>query len=217
MKINKLFLAIIALSFAVGLIGGYRIWGMKEKGKVDIKHLLEKVNEEVEVIENKNKDLEAALAAAKEDIEKSEALKMENQDLKEQLQNSLQGKKEMEIALQESRGKESEAQMQAENEKEPRTVNDGMKEHITMLEIENQELKSKLQEKEQETTEKEGLLAQVRAELSESKKKALQGEELKALSDDLQGRISELEKENQELKSVIDKISEMTKIKEETR
>ena len=60
-------------------------------------------------------------------------------------------------------------------------------------------------------------LAQVRAELSESKKKALQGEELKALSDDLQGRISELEKENQELKSVIDKISEMTKIKEETR
>jgi chromosome segregation ATPase len=205
------------LSFAVGLIGGYRIWGMKEKGKVDIKHLLEKVNEEVETIENKNKDLDAALAAAKEEIEKSEALKMENQDLKEQLQNSLQGKKEKEIALEDSRGKESEAPMQAVTEKEPRTVNDGMKEHMTMLEIENRELKSKLQEKEQETAEKEGLLAQVRAELSESKKKALQEEELKALSDDLQGRISELEKENQELKSIIDKISEMTQIEEESR
>jgi uncharacterized cupin superfamily protein len=217
MKINKLFLAIIALSFAVGLIGGYRIWGMKEKGKADIKQLLERVNEEVEVIETRNKDLAAALEAAKEDIGKSEALKRENQELIEQLQNSLQEKKGMEIALEEVSAKESEAQVQAEAEKELRTVNDGMKEQITVLENENQELKNKLQRKEEETTEKEGLLSQVRAELAESRKKALQGEELKALSDDLQGRISELEKENQELTSVIDKISELTQIKEETR
>lgn len=217
MKINKVFLAVMALCIAVGMLGGYRIWGVKEKGKADIKQLLEKVNEEVEVMETRNKDLAAALEAAKEDIEKSEALKMENQELKGQLQSSLQAKNEVEVALEEIRAKEAEAQVQAEAEKELRTVNDGMKEQINVLENENQELRNKLQRKEQETSEKEGLLAQVRAELTESRKKALQGEELKVLSDDLQGRISELEKENQELKSVIDKISEMTKIKEDTR
>lgn len=217
MKINKVFLTVMALCIAVGMLGGYRIWGVKEKGKADIKQLLEKVNEEVEVMETRNKDLAAALEAAKEDIEKSEALKMENQELKGQLQSSLQAKNEVEVALEEIRAKEAEAQVQAEAEKELRTVNDGMKEQINVLENENQELRNKLQRKEQETSEKEGLLAQVRAELTESRKKALQGEELKVLSDDLQGRISELEKENQELKSVIDKISEMTKIKEDTR
>jgi septal ring factor EnvC (AmiA/AmiB activator) len=217
MKFNKVFLAVMALCFAVGMIGGYRIWGVKGNGKADIKQLLENVNAEVEAIENKNKDLAAALEAAKEDIEKSAALKAENQDLKNQLQNSLQERKGFESALAESKTKESEAEKLAEAEKELRTMNDGMNEHITVLENENQELKNKLQKMEQENTEKEGLLAQVRAELSESKKKVLQGEELKVLSDNLQGRISELEKENQDLKSVIDKISEMTRIKEENQ
>ncbi|MBE0605285.1 MAG: hypothetical protein IH610_03245, partial [Deltaproteobacteria bacterium] len=43
---------------------------------------------------------------------------------------------------------------------------------------------------------------------------AQQGEKLKALIDELQGRISALEKENLDLRAVIDNISEMTKRKE---
>ncbi len=201
MKINKIFLVVMALSLAIGLLGGYRIWGVKDHGEADIKQLLEKVNEEVEVMETRNNDLAAALEAAKEDIGKSEALKTENQELKKHLQNSLQEKKRLENALEEIRRKESEDRRQAETEKELRTLNDGLKEQITVLENEKRDLKDRLQRKDQENTEKE----------------ALQGDELKALSDDLQGRISELEKENQELKSVIDNISDMTQRKEETR
>jgi uncharacterized phage infection (PIP) family protein YhgE len=141
MKMNKIFLVVMALSLAIGLLGGYRIWGVKDHGEADIKQLLEKVNEEVEVIETRNRDLAAALEAAKEDIGKSESLKTENQELKKQLQISLQEKKELENALEEVRRKESEDRRQAETEKELRTLNDGLKERITVLENEKRDLK----------------------------------------------------------------------------
>jgi uncharacterized protein YneF (UPF0154 family) len=37
---NKVIIAIVALSLAAGVFGGYLIWGTKDKGKVDIKQLL---------------------------------------------------------------------------------------------------------------------------------------------------------------------------------
>jgi prefoldin subunit 5 len=57
----------------------------------------------------------------------------------------------------------------------------------------------------------------VRGELSEAREKASKGEEYRLLTDDLNARISALETENRELKSVIDNISEMTQRKPETR
>jgi len=82
---------------------------------------------------------------------------------------------------------------------------------VRAKERENQDLIDQLQESQKKNTEKESLLNQVRDELSASKEEAAQGEKLKGMTDDLNARISVLENENQELKSVIDNISEMTR------
>lgn len=182
MKGYKVIVGLIALGFAAGIFGGYRIWGTTEKEKTDLKQLLQRVNDEVALIESKNRELTASLEASKEAINTSEAVRKENQDLKDKLQNALQEKQGLESTLAEVRAKEGE----------------------------NQDLMDRLQESQQKTTEKESLLQEVRGELSASREEAVQGEQLRGLTDDLNARISVLENENRELKSVIDNISEMT-------
>jgi chromosome segregation ATPase len=75
-------------------------------------------------------------------------------------------------------------------------------------------LKDQLKQKQQEIAEKASVHGRLQAELSAARQEAQQGEKLKALTDELQARISALEKENLDLRTVIDNISEMTKRKE---
>jgi chromosome segregation ATPase len=75
-------------------------------------------------------------------------------------------------------------------------------------------LNDQLKQKRQEIAEKAAAQGRLQAELSAARQEAQQGEKLKAQTDVLQGRISALEKENLELRAVIDNISEMTKRKE---
>ncbi len=217
MKSTKVILAFIVLGIAAGLFGGYRIWGTKDKEPVDIKQLLQKLEEEVDLIEKKNEDLVASIEASKGDIEASEAVRKENQALKDRLQAALQEKTGLESSLAESRAKETDAEKQAAAEQELRAEQDDLKGKITALESGNRDLAGRLQQAEREITEKEDVLDQVRSELSEAREKASKGEEYRLLTDDLNARISALETENRELKSVIDNISEMTQRKPETR
>jgi len=182
MKGYKVILGLIALGFAVGMFGGYRIWGTIDKGKTDIKQLLQQVNDEVDLLESKNRELTESLEASRGATNAAEAIQKENQDLKDQLQNAFLEKQGWDNTLAEVRAKESEIQ----------------------------DLMDRLQKSQQENTEKESVLNQVRDELSASREEAAQGEKLKGVTDDLNARISALENENQELKSVIDNISEMT-------
>jgi DNA repair exonuclease SbcCD ATPase subunit len=217
MKSYKVIIAIIALSLAAGLFGGYRIWGTKDKGKVDIKQLLHTLEEEIGRIEQKNKDLVASIEASKGEIQASEAIRKENQGLKDQLQNALQEKTVLESSLAELRAKETDAKKQAAGEQELRTMLDDLKGQITALESRNRDLADRFQKAERENAEKEGQLAQMRNELAEANEKASKGEKLQLMSDDLNARISALEKENRDLKAVIDNVSEITQRKQEAR
>lgn len=85
---------------------------------------------------------------------------------------------------------------------------------IAGLDNEVRSMNARLKQKQQEIAEKERLKEQLQAELSAARQGALQGEKFKALNVDLQSRVSTLEKENSELKSVIDNISEITKRKD---
>lgn len=217
MKSTKVIVAIVALSLAAGLFGGYRIWGTKGKEGVDAKQLLQNLGEEVGRIEQRNRDLVASIEASKGEVEASEAVRKENQELKERLQNALQEKTGLESSLAELRAKETEAGKQAAVEQELRKMADDLKGRITALENGNRELTDRLRKAEEENAEKEELLAGVRKELAEAREKASKGEEFQLLSHDLNARISELERENRELRSVIDNISEMTQRKQEAR
>jgi chromosome segregation ATPase len=210
MKGYKVILGLIALGFAAGMFGGYRIWGTKDKGETDIQQLLQQLSDEVGRMESKNRELTESLEASRETVNASEALRKENQDLKDQLQNAFQEKQGWDNALAEVREKEREAENQAEEQKKLGATIDELKGRIQSLEGENRDLMDRQKKSQQESAEKESLLNQVRSELSAAREEAVQGEKLKKLTDDLNARISVLENENQELKSVIDNISEMT-------
>ena len=115
------------------------------------------------------------------------------------------------------KAKEADAQKRAEVEQELRTAQEELKKKIAALEGGSRDLADRLQKAEQQIAEKEGLLAGLRNDLSEAREKASKGEEFRQVSQDLNARISELEKENEGLRSVIDNISEMTQRKQETR
>ena len=217
MKNIKVIIAVIVLCVAAGLFGGYRIWGTKDRGEGDIKQLMSSLEEEVVRIEQKNRELVASLEASKGDIEASEAVGKENQALKNQVQVALQEKQALERSLAEWKAKETDAQKQAEVEQDLRTAQDDLKRKIAALESGNRDLADRLQQAEQKIAEKEGLLGEMRSKLAEAQETASKGEEFKLLNQDLNSRISELEKENRGLRSVIDNISKMTQPKQETR
>jgi len=142
MKSYKIIVGLIALGFAVGMFGGYRIWGPTEKGKTDIRQLLQQVNDEVALIESKNKELTGSLESSREAINASEALRKENHDLKDQLKVAYQEKQELESTLEEARAKERDAGNQTEDRKKIGSTIDELNARISVLENENRELKS---------------------------------------------------------------------------
>lgn len=87
----------------------------------------------------------------------------------------------------------------------------GFEGRVAGLDNEIRNLNNRLKQMQREIAEKESLNGRLQAELVAARQELLQGEKFKALTDDLQRRNSGLEKENLELKSVIDNISEMTK------
>lgn len=217
MKSYKVIVAITALSLAAGLFGGFLIWGTKDKGRIDIKQLLQTLEEEIDRIEQKNKDLVKSIEASKGEILASEAVRKENEELKNQVRDVLQEKSGLESSLAELRAKETDAKKQAASLQALRTLSDDLKGRNAALGARNREVADRLQKEERENAEKEGRLAQTRNELAEANEKASMGEKLQLMIDELNARISGLEKENRELKSVIDNISEISRRKKEAR
>jgi len=156
MKGYKVIVGLIALGFAAGMFGGYRIWGPTKKGETDVRQLLQQVNDEVARIESKNKELTASLESSREAINASEALRKENQDLKDQLKVAYQEKQELESTLEEVRAKERDAANRAEDGKKLGSTIDELNARVSALESENRELKSVIDNVSEMTRRKEG-------------------------------------------------------------
>ena len=217
MSRTKFIIVVVVLGIAAGMFGGYRIWGIRGQGEGDVAQMFRNLEEEVARIEQKNKDLVASIEASQKDIEASEAVRKENQELKNQLQVALQKTQGLERSLAEWKAKETDAQKRAEVEQELRKAQEELTRKIATLEGGNRDLADRLQQAERQVAEKEGLLAGVRNDLAKAREKASRGEELKQASQELNARIAELEKENEGLRSLIDSIGEMTKPKQEGR
>ena len=142
MKGYKVIVGLIALGFAAGMFGGYRIWGPTEKGKTDLRQLLQQVNDEVARVESKNKELTESLKSSREAINASEALRKENQELKDQLKVAYQEKQELESTLEEARAKERDAADRSGDSRKLESTIDELNTRISALESENRELKS---------------------------------------------------------------------------
>ncbi len=214
MKTAKIFIGLVATGFLAGLLFGYTIWKPTENGKANLQELLAKVGEAADRIEKRNQDLVSQVEALKGNAAEAEALKAGNQALKSQLDNSVQEMNRLTASVDGLKARASEAERLAEEQRQLKAGNAALQERLAGLDNQVRSLKSQMKQKEQEAGEKEGQQARLQAELSAARQEAQQGEKLKALTDDLRGRITVLEKENLGLKSVIDNISQMTRPRE---
>ncbi len=151
MKFNRTVMIAIAVTFLVGVIAGFGIWGVKKEEKIDVKQLLTTAAEEIGNIEKENKELRGELKATIED-----------------------------------RGA------------------------VARLNQENQALQGQLLKAEQYSRQLKDESASIRAALAEAESKAQTTDNLKAMAENLQKRVFELEQENQDLGKAMEKISSIS-------
>jgi len=214
MKTAKIVIVLVVIGFLAGLFGGYTIWRPKDDQKADLRELVAKVGDAAERIEKRNQELASQVEALKGNAMEAEAMKAENQVLKGQLDNSVQEMNRMTATMSGLNARVSEAEKMADERKHLKAENADLQGRIVGLDNQIRTLKDQLKQKQQVIAEKVTAHDRLQTELSAARQEAQQGEKLKALIDELQGRISALEKENLDLRAVIDNISEMTKRKE---
>ena len=214
MKTVKIVIGLVVIGFLAGLFGGYTIWRPKDDQKTDLRELVAKVGDAADRIEKRNQDLASQVEALKGNAREAEAMKAENQALKGQLDNSVQEMNRMTATMSGWNARVAEAEKVADERKQLKAENVDLQGRIAGLDNQIRALKDQLKQKQQVIAEKVAAHDRLRTELSAARQEAQQGENLKALIDELQGRISTLEKENLNLRAVIDNISEMTKRKE---
>jgi SMC interacting uncharacterized protein involved in chromosome segregation len=213
MKTAKIVIGLVVIGFLAGLVGGYTIWRPKDSEKADLRELVAKVGDAADRIEKRNQDLASQVEALKGNAGEAEAMKAENQALKGQLDNSVQEMNRLTASMSGLKARVAEEEKMADQRKQLGAVNAELQGRIAGLDNQVRDLKDQLKRKRQEIAEKVAAHGRLEAELSAARQEAQQGEKLKALSDELQGRISALEKENLDLRAVIDNISEITKRK----
>ena len=214
MKTARIVIGLVVIGFLAGLFGGYTIWRPKDDQKADLRELVAKVGDAAERIEKRNQDLASQVEALKGNAREAEAMKAENQALKGQLDNSVQEMNRMTATMSGWNARVSEAEKVADERKQLKAENADLQGRIAGLDNQIRTLKDQLKQKQQVIAEKITAHDRLRTELSAARQEAQQGEKLKALIDELQGRISALEKEKLALRAVIDNVSEMTKRKE---
>jgi chromosome segregation ATPase len=213
MKTTRIVIGLVVIGFLAGLFGGYTIWKPKDDQKADLRELVAKVGDAAERIEKRNQDLASQVEALKGNAREAEAMKAENQALKGQLDNSAQEMSRMTVSMSGLNARISEAEKVADERKQLKAENADLQGRIAGLDNQVRTLKDQLKQKQQVIAEKVAAQDRLQTELSAARQEAQQGEKLKALIDELQGRISALEKENLDLRAVIDNVSEMTKRK----
>ncbi len=268
MEENRKLVIVIIVSLVIGLLIGYATKGKKKEKKPELKQLLQTALQEVEKIENENKELSAIVKKAEGESREDQKIIDENLAVKQQLDNAHAERKKMEgmVAQLKASGDEYTARISAlENENQSLKTQmqkvqgekTGAEDEIAQLKIalseaedriaqaeeaegidtegkeaeykeligeyessmaalkeENQSLRTQIETVTREKDKAESLVAQLNATLSEAGEKAKAVEELRVLSDDLKTRVSELEKENKELKTLVETIRDMMKDKE---
>jgi chromosome segregation ATPase len=197
----------IVITLLIGLLLGYGIWGKKEEQKMGVKDLLGKAMQEVETIEKENQELKKKLGKSTGNGEDTEKISREKKELQQELEKAQSNNKQLQSVI---------ARMRSESAKTQKIkADDRLKNQLSMVAQEKQVVTEKLQKVQQENQKLNNMISQVKSELDDAKGKMKAHEELIFLSEDLKSQISELTKENQELKRNLDKIGNLTQGVEE--
>ncbi len=140
MEKNKTIIIIAVAAFIFGLIISYAMWGTNGEEETDIKQLLSKAMQGIEVLEKENRDLRSDLKRSKKDN-----LKKENQTLKEQLQMVQQENEKMQNKISKLKAQVAHTALQLEAKEKLSKVIDTQNFRLAELEKENQDLRITLE------------------------------------------------------------------------
>ncbi|HDZ61660.1 MAG TPA: hypothetical protein ENH40_00750 [Nitrospirae bacterium] len=140
MKFDRTVLIVIAVTFLVGVIAGFGLWGIKKEEKIDVKQLLTTVVEEIGKIEQENKELRGELEATIDDRETVAVLKQENRVLQGQLMKAEQYSQQLQDETAGIRAALAEAESKAQTADNFQAMAENLQKRVFELEQENQNL-----------------------------------------------------------------------------
>lgn len=132
---NRTILIIAIVTFVIGLIIGYGMTGDGKEGKADVKEVLAGVIQDIEAMEQENKDLRADL----EKVKRAKATR-ENKELKEKIAGMQKENEGLQAELSKLSGKVAHGELQIEAKEELKAVIESQNERIAELEKENKDL-----------------------------------------------------------------------------
>ncbi|UCH82096.1 MAG: hypothetical protein JSW20_05565 [Nitrospiraceae bacterium] len=200
---KKLIIAVIA-SLIIGIMIGTGLKGDKKVKKPAIKQVLQETVQEFENLERENKELKALAATAKEKSEADKKRTEELSSLKVQLNKAQLENRDLkgivsQLKSQKPKDNADKAALKSLSEKHEIT--------ISSLEKENQNLKMDLQSAQDEITNSADLINQLQSDVSALRAQLMKEKETLMTGEDIQQRMTKLEKENQELKSIVESIN----------
>lgn len=142
MKFDRTVMIVVAVTFVIGLIAGFSIWGMKKEKKIEVKQLLSTAIQEIDRIEKENKELKGQVAKTKTDREAAARLSGENQELQAQLQKTAQYNQQLKDETDRIRDGLAEAEKRAQKAENLEVMKDSLQQRVLELEEENHGLKS---------------------------------------------------------------------------
>jgi len=138
---NKSWGIVIIISLVLGLTAGYMIWGKRVEDKLDIKQLLNRAIQEVEIIENKYEDLNSKLKSIKDSTKEAERLSKENIVIREELEKAHQDNVLSQNLLTQVQAELSNVKEKIQMHEGLQSLSEDLKTRISALEKENQDLR----------------------------------------------------------------------------
>ncbi len=142
MIFDRTVMIIVAVTFVIGLIAGFGLWGIKKEKKIEVKQLLNTVIQEIDTIEKENETLKAQIKKIKTGGDTVASLSKENQELKEQLQKAGQYNQQLKDETALIRVGLAEAEKRAQKAENLEVMKDSLQQRVLELEEENHGLKS---------------------------------------------------------------------------
>ena len=203
---QKLIIGVI-VSLIIGIFIGTALQGDKKEKKPEIKKVLQSTVEEIENLERENKELKAFAAKSKEKTESDKKLLNERNALQKQLSILQSDNKKLQSMISQLRSdKSGETALKELSENYERT--------LFSLEKANKNLIAQLESAQEEITKANLETTQLRSDAARAHEQLNKETTKREVIEQLKRRIIKLEKDNQELTSIVDSINTMLKGRE---
>ncbi len=202
---NKLIIGVIA-SLIIGILIGMGVKGDSKAKNQKINQELQSTVQELENLKGENKELKAVIARSEKNIEADKKRSEELVSLKAQLNKAQLDKSDLQGII---------SQLQSQKPKDEsditalKAMNKKLENTLSSLEKEKQDLIAKLKSTQDEIMKSANVITKLQSDVATFRDQLMKKKESLNVSEEVTQRITDLENENQKLKSIVDNINTM--------